>query len=117
MAQETLTVQTVDRTGASRALAAVTSADGFKFANDGKTCLVVYNDAGAITLTFAIQMIVDGVTITNVKSVVVTALECWVIGPFPTKWYNDANGDVICTISADLTPAALNEGVVAIKVV
>ena len=101
MAQETLTVQDASRTGAQAALQSITSADGFKFENDGKTILYVENDAGALVLTFAFNHTVDSCAIAA-KSVTVTASEKWYIGPFPTNWYNDSDDDITCTCDADL---------------
>lgn len=116
MAVETLTVQTVERvTGVLRNLQSVTTLDGFRFLNDGRTVLYVANDAGALVLGAALQPTVDGVTETDVKTITVTAAEVWVVGPFPTKWYNDANGYCDVAVDADLVAAAA-EGIVPIKV-
>jgi len=102
MTQEILTVQTANRTGAAMALQSITIADGgFKFLNNGKTMLYVENNAGALVLTFAIQPTLDGKAVA-VKTVTVTASEKWVVGPFPTQWYNDASDYVICTTDTDL---------------
>ncbi len=101
MAVEALTVQVANRTGAEVALQAVTTADGFKFPNDGKTVLYVVNDAGALVLNFDVQPIVDGEAVST-KDVTVTASETWVVGPFPIQWYNDASGDCIVAVDADL---------------
>jgi len=101
MALETLTVQTADRTGAQMALQSITTAGGFKFENNGKTMLYVENNVGDLVLTFAIQPTLDGQAVA-VKTVTVTASEKWVVGPFPTRWYNDADDYIICTCDADL---------------
>ena len=101
MALETLTVQTANRTGAKMALQSITIDGGFRFTNNGKTMLYVENNAGALTLTFAIQPTIDGNAVA-VKTVSVTASEKWVIGPFPTQWYNNASDYVICTTDTDL---------------
>ena len=84
MAQETLTAQTSSNAGAQINLQAVTTADGFKFPNTGRTLLVVNNDAGALALAFAIQTTVDGEAVDN-KDVAVTASEEWTIGPFEVE--------------------------------
>ena len=111
MAVETLDVQTVERaTGVIVDLQTVTTANGFRFLNNGRTMLYVANDAGALVLGFELQPDVDGVTETNVKTVTQDASEVWIMGPFPTRWYNDANGYCEVQIDADLTAAAL-EGV------
>ena len=116
MAVETLDVQTVERvTGVEADLQTVTTANGFRFLNDGRTVLYVANDAGALVLGFELQPTIDGVTETNVKTVTVVASEIWVMGPFPTRWYNDANGYCEVQIDADLTAAAA-EGVVPLLI-
>ena len=112
MALETLTAQTASRTGAEVALQAVTTAGGFEFPNTGRTLLFVLNDAGAAALTFAIVTTVDGEAVAT-KDVTVTASQLWVIGPFPTDWYNDSSGNVTSTTDDDLTPAT--GGVAVIK--
>ena len=101
MAVEDLTAQTTSRTGAKINLQSVTTADGFKFPNGGQTLLVVNNDAGALVLNFTIQATVDSEAVST-KDVTVTASEEWIIGPFPQAWYNDASGDVIVAVDADL---------------
>lgn len=101
MAQETLTAQTASRAGAQIDLQAVTTADGFKFPNTGRTLLVVNNDAGALALAFAIQTTVDSEAV-DTKDVAVTASQEWVIGPFPVEYYNDSTGCVVATVDADL---------------
>lgn len=104
MALETLTVQSLNRTGALVNLQSITTAGGFQFPNDGKTLLYMENDAGNMVLTFAIQPTVDGEAVT-VKTITVTASENWVMGPFPQEWYNDASGNCVVTADADLANA------------
>lgn len=99
MAVETLTVQATNRTGAIVNTQAVTTADGFQFSNDGKTMLHIINDAGALVLNFTIQPTIDGKA---VSTKTVTASETWVVGPFPTRWYNNASGNCIVAVDADL---------------
>ena len=111
MATEALTVQVVNRSGTQTVINAVTSADGFTFPNDGHTLLWVINDAGALALVFTIRPTLDGQTVT--RTVTVTASQAWVIGPFPTEVYNDANGLVLCTPDADLT--GTTEGVAVVS--
>lgn len=100
MATEALTRQSADRSGAQANKQSVTSADGFTFPNDGHTALVVFNDAGDLNLVFTIQKTLDGQSVT--RTVTVTASQTWVIGPFPTELYNDADDLVTCTPGADL---------------
>lgn len=111
MAVETLTVQTSNRTGAEVNIQAVTTANGFRFPNDGKTRLYVVNDAGALVLNFTIQPTLDSVAV-GTKDVTVTASETWVVGPFPTKWYSDADGFCDVAVDADLAAgiAAISGG-------
>lgn len=101
MATETLTVQTASRSGAQVNLQSVTTAGGFQFANDGDIVLHVANDAGALVLNFTVQTTVDGEA-ADTKDVTVTASQTWVIGPFPTRWYNDGSGNCIVAVDADL---------------
>ena len=117
MAVETLDVQTVERvTGVIVDLQSVTTANGFRFLNDGATLLYVANDAGALVLGFEFQPTVDGVADPDVKPVTVVAAEIWIMGPFPTRWYNDASGYCDVQIDADLVAAAA-EGVCPLKIV
>lgn len=105
MAQETLTVVTAVRAGIDEGQQDVTTAGGFRFPNDGRTFLCVANDnIGAKVLTFAIQPTLDGNAVA-VKTITVTQNEYWVMGPFPTKWYNDANGYCVVTIDVSLGTA------------
>ena len=102
MALETLTVVDTDRTGAIQGAESVTNAGGFRFLNNGHTFLVVTNDGvGAKVLTFKIQPTPDTESVT-VRTITVLVSERWVMGPWPTKWYNDANGYCIVTIDVDL---------------
>lgn len=104
MAQETLTVQVAGRSGAQVNLQSFTSLNGFKFLNDGRTVLYVENDAGDLTFGFTIQTTVDGQSGLS-RTVVVTASQKWVIGPFPVDQYNDADGYCVVTADADLATA------------
>lgn len=114
MALETLTVQTVDRTGLEQTYETITTAGGFRFLNDGKTLLAISNDAGNCEIGFTIPVTVDGEAVAT-KIIDVTASEIWVMGPFPTRWYNDANGYCVCTVETDLVDAG--EGARALSVV
>jgi len=104
MATEALTAQTASRSGAVLGAQSITAAGGFTFPNDGRTVLVVSNDAEDLALAFTIQKTVDGQT-PEAKTVTVTASEQWVIGPFPVDIYNDSDGLVTCTPDADLATA------------
>lgn len=73
---------------------------GDKFTNDGQTYFVIKNgDASPHTVSFAIQLAVDGVTPTFTP-VNLLAGETRLLGPFPSGIYNDANGQVNVTYSA-----------------
>jgi len=100
MATEALTAQSATRDGAELNMQSVTALDGFTFPNDGHTVLIVDNDADALALVFTIQKTLDGQSATRSESV--DSSEEWVIGPFPTEIYNDADGLVTCTPDADL---------------
>jgi len=101
MAQETLTVQSVVRTGAELNLQSVTTADGFKFKNDGHTLLVVAEkNAANCEVTVTPTQTVDGLTPAS-RTVDVVASETWVLGPWPPEQYNDADGYLEVTIEAD----------------
>jgi hypothetical protein len=62
--------------------------------------LYVVNDAGALALVFTIQKTLDGQSATRTSTV--TASENWILGPWPTELYNDADGLVTVTPDADL---------------
>ncbi|MEE8599238.1 MAG: hypothetical protein V3S69_07000 [Dehalococcoidales bacterium] len=104
MTVEALTAQVVDRIGAQANLQSITAVDGFTFPNNGRALLYVENDAGALVLSFTIQLTVDGKAVTA-KAITVTASENWVMGPFPPNIYNDADGLVTVTPDADLASA------------
>lgn len=97
-----LTVQQVALTGLNPSYAAA-SAGGDSFDNDGRTVLHVKNtNASSRTVTVASQKpAVPGLAPSNnAVSVPATTGERF-IGPFdPTVW-NDSNGDVQVTYSAD----------------
>lgn len=104
----TLTVGQISRSGVEQALAAA-AVGGDEFANDGKTFFVVKNAnvSTARTVNLDIQKTVDGQDPAS-RTVSVTANKTFIIGPFPTGIYNDADGMVQVTYSsnADLTVGA-----------
>jgi len=106
MALETLAVQPITRSGKVVTRVPITTVGGVNFANNGKTFLLVLNDAGALLLTFTITVYVDGQTGLT-RPVTVTAAEDWTIGPFPVDQYNDANGMVYFVPDANLAAAAV----------
>lgn len=107
-----LTVQTVDRSGFSLLANDVAAAGGGDyFANTGAEFLYINNaGVGSITLTiaFASTATVDGQSATNRTVAVANGTE-FLVGPFPTHLYNDANGRVQLTYSGvtSVTVAAL----------
>ena len=95
-----LTVQTITRAWYSvEANDVQTAAGGDSFANTGVELVAVKNaSGGAITVTLDIQATTDSQAVTD-KTVSVTAAETFLIGPFPTAIYNDANGRTNLTYS------------------
>lgn len=96
MADVTLTVQDVARTGLdlTAAKTTVVTANDYYFANDGRTNLYVKNGTGSTcTVTVDVPATVDGQAVTDRTVSVATAKE-FEIGPFPTNWYNDGAGRV-----------------------
>lgn len=82
-------------------LASVTTADGFRFLNDGNTFLYIEEqNAAGVTLTFTPTKTVDSLAVSS-RAVVVTASQNWLMGPWPTKHYNDASGYINVAITAD----------------
>lgn len=103
-----LTVQTISRTGINPTFAAA-AAGGDSFANDGKVFFECKNaNAATRTLTFALTQLVDGQTPAAKTVVVPVTPGDSMVGPFPPSVYNDSNGRVVVTYSAeaDLTVAA-----------
>ncbi len=96
MADVTLTVQDVARTGLDLTAAKTTviTANDYYFANDGRTKLYVKNATGSpCTVTIDVPATVDGQAVTDKTVSVATAKE-FEIGPFPQNWYNDGAGRV-----------------------
>ena len=92
MAVETLTVQSVARTGAQLSMQSVTTADGFRFKNDGNTIMVcVEVNAGNNEITVTPVKTVDGLAVAT-RTVDVTASQTWILGPWPPEQYNDSDG-------------------------
>jgi len=101
MAVETLTVQTALRTGAIVALQSVTTADGFRFKNDGHTVLVFTEiNAANAEITVTPVNTVDGLAVAT-RTVDVVASEQWVLGPWAPEIYNDSDGYLDVGVEAD----------------
>ena len=112
MAQETVPITQVTRAGVVEAFTSVTTADGFRFKNDGKQLLVIATDAGALVVGFVTPGLIDGQAVAD-RSETQTAAVIWIYGPFPPAIYNDADGYVDVTIDADLSDA--DEGAAVFK--
>ncbi|MBP7572063.1 MAG: hypothetical protein KBA95_18560 [Acidobacteria bacterium] len=110
MADVTLTVQ-----DSTRAIAtcpnvtddatAATSSDTYYFANDGRVVLIV-DAATTATVTIETPGSVAGNAIAD-TAVALPDGDTYVLGPFPTSVYNDSQGRVKVTVSANTTIMAL----------
>lgn len=102
-----LTPVSITRAGVDNAGAA-SDVLGDQWANTGKEVVEVNNGSGAgITVTLVLQgaaalAAVDNAAVTN-PTVTVPAGKTYVIGPFQTGAYNDANGLAKITYSAVTT--------------
>lgn len=106
MALETLTVQTLARTGAQLSMQSVTTAGGFRFKNDGHTLLyVAEKNAANCEVTVTPTKTVDGLAVAT-RTVDVVASQTWVLGPWPPEQYNDADGYLNVGIEADQASGA-----------
>lgn len=77
--------------------------DGNFFTNDGRQLLVLHhtNAAGAdMTLTIVTQLTVDGEPVDD-KEIAIVKGKRYLIGPFPTGYYNDVDGYVQMTYSSE----------------
>jgi hypothetical protein len=94
-----LSVNEITRDGVLYAVVAA-AAGGDAFSNDGRTLLAVYNAhvSDDRTVSIDIQKDVDEQDPPS-RTVTVGAGETYLIGPFPTGIYNDANGRVQLTYS------------------
>lgn len=109
----TLTVQNINRSGLEATYASA-GAGGDEFTNNGSTFLHVKNgDGSAHTVTVASQYapVPAGLAQSNVQ-VSVPAGEERMIGPFPTRAFNDEDGLTQVTYDAvtSVTIAVINIG-------
>ena len=77
--------------------------DGNWFVNDGRQLLVIHhtNVGGAdMTLTIVTQLTVDAEPVDD-KEIAIVKGKRYLIGPFPTGFYNDGDGYVQMTYSAE----------------
>lgn len=101
MATETLTVQEAARTGAELNFQSVTTADDFKFLNDGRVFMVAKEvNAANNEITVTPTKEVDALAIAT-RTVDVAASETWVLGPWNPDIYNDSDGYITFGTEAD----------------
>lgn len=82
----TLTVQDIVRTGLETTYADA-AGGGDDFANTGVEFIHIKNGSGSdITLTIVTTETIDGLAVAD-RTVVITAGEERMIGPFPCRWY------------------------------
>jgi hypothetical protein len=110
LATITGTVNQVSRSGiADGAGDAVTSADTYKFANDGMTALRIANASGSTTVVTPVTPVTlgaDALTVQDGPTVSVNnGVTKWA-GPYPTGIYNDASGLVSITVDHTVTITA-----------
>jgi len=79
---------------------AITNADTYYVPNSGDVRLVVTNSAGPNTVTVVTPGTVDGLAIADL-AIALTASKVYVLGPFPASVYNDSQGRVRFTVSAN----------------
>lgn len=78
---------------------AATSGNNYQFVNDGRI-VIISSASGGANIGAVTQMSVDGKAVADDVLVAGTAKVC-VFGPFPPAIYNDANGKVTITVSAN----------------
>jgi len=79
---------------------AVTNADAFFVPNNGSVRLIVTNAAGPNTVTVTTPGNVDGLAIAEL-TIALLASKTYVLGPFPTSIYNNGQGQLRFTVSAN----------------
>lgn len=100
MAQQAVVVQGRSALNKTTAPVSVDVGGTEKWLNTGREYVEVTNGSGsAITLTFTIQSKIDGQSVANL-TVSVPAGDVVSVGPFPTAWYNDAQGNCNMSYSA-----------------
>ena len=103
MADVVLTVYDVSRSAGVNVTdqdSAATSADTYYVPNNGDVRLIVTNAAGSNNFTVTTPGTVDGLAIAD-RVISLTASKVYVIGPFPTSVYNDGQGRLGFTVSAN----------------
>ena len=104
MANVTLTVVDARRSSSGQNVTdndtTVGAVDTYFFDYNGRVILVITNAAGSNTVTVATPGTVDGLAVTdNVNALV--AAKHYVFGPFPPALYNDSQGRLKVTVSAN----------------
>jgi len=95
-----LTKQTASRSANAITMAAA-AAGGDKFDNTGSELVLIKNGSGSpVTLTITTPATMDGLAVTD-RTVAIPAGEMHLLGPWPTKYYNDSNGQVSLGYSAE----------------
>ena len=93
MARTSVSVETVDRDGLEPTQTFIPT-DGVEFENTGKEFIQLENtDASAITVTIQTAITIDSESVGD-KTISVGASKTILVGPFPTKWYNQSGGKV-----------------------
>ena len=104
----TLTVTPITRSGIALPSTAA-GASGDVFTNTGKEALIVNNGGGVdTTVTITTPCTVDGLAVGD-RTVTVGASATKIIGPFPTGYYNNTDGQVAVACSPY---ASVNVGVI-----
>ena len=99
----TLAVQATSRSGLLKSLAAA-AVGGDEFVNTGSEFILIENaSVGVITLTIATPQVIDTDLQVAERTVALAATSDYLIGPFPTGAYNDANAKVQLTYSGVTT--------------
>lgn len=104
MAEVTVTVYDAARAAASGAnytdnKTAATNANNYNIPNNGRVGLVLECTAGG-TATIVTQSTQDGLAVTDL-TVTTTAAKIQIWGGFPTAIYNNAQGNMVVTVSAN----------------
>ena len=101
MARVVNTVQQIAIAGIAPSFSAGDQPNGHEFANDGNVYLEVKNTGGApITVTIQAPAKFGGVSLTNPTVSVPATTGDRLIGPFPTRIFNQAAGTVYVDLSS-----------------
>jgi hypothetical protein len=84
---------------------AATSGNNYYYPNDGRVVLIV-NAAASSNVTVATPNTVDGLAVTDLV-LALADTDVRVVGPFPPNIYNDSQGRILVTVSADTSIMAI----------